>query len=283
MIDEKSLVARLSIGQLVTEFQQAKSEVAEACRLFREAEEKLGFLFGQDAATAHGFDFDGMIRHHRADFREPETFFRSMRQSVWRRLIDKCELKKVCTVKRAKEIDDQLGDAKNLPEITEANVVAMLRANLDSLETTLVELIKEVFDGLRPMQGTHLARSLKTNKLWEVGERVILPWAVERRYNGKGFRMRHGYGGGQEALLRGLDNVMSILDGKGVVKSHYGPLYEAIDGCDRAELGETDYFEFRCFANGNLHLKFKRPDLLAELNRVGAGGAPRLKDNDERR
>lgn len=38
---------------------------------------------------------------------------------------------------------------------------------------------------------------------------------------------------------------------------------------------ETAYFRFRCFKNGNLHIEFKRLDLVARLNQV-AGGA-RLK------
>jgi hypothetical protein len=36
--------------------------------------------------------------------------------------------------------------------------------------------------------------------------------------------------------------------------------------------GETDLFEFRGHKNRNLHLRFKRPDLVARLNAI-AGGA----------
>lgn len=269
------LIPRLSVSQLVNTYARARDQVTEACRLFKEAERELTLAFGDDPMTSHNFDFDCMMRQRRVDLASPEKFIAHVRQSVWRRLIDKCEIRKVCTQKRAKELDAMLEDFKNLPEITEANVVATLAGNLNDLETILAELVKEVFDELRPVPGTCRANEHKTNKLYEVGKKVILTYAVERRYGGTGFRMR-----GRETLLRGLDNVMSILDGKGVVKSHYGPLYEAIDGCERGELGETDYFAFRCFANGNLHLTFKRDDLLAELNRVGSGGLPQLKRGD---
>lgn len=35
--------------------------------------------------------------------------------------------------------------------------------------------------------------------------------------------------------------------------------------------GETDLFAFRCCANGNLHLRFRRLDLLARFNQIAGG------------
>ncbi|MEA1875793.1 MAG: DUF4942 domain-containing protein [Bacteroidota bacterium] len=46
--------------------------------------------------------------------------------------------------------------------------------------------------------------------------------------------------------LTALDSVMSGLDGQ----------------------GETEYFKFKCFKNENLHLKFKRLDLLNLFNKL---------------
>lgn len=36
--------------------------------------------------------------------------------------------------------------------------------------------------------------------------------------------------------------------------------------------GETTYFRWKCYRNGNLHLEFKRLDLLQTLNEVGGAG-----------
>ncbi|WP_459933881.1 DUF4942 domain-containing protein [Fundidesulfovibrio butyratiphilus] len=36
---------------------------------------------------------------------------------------------------------------------------------------------------------------------------------------------------------------------------------------------ETSYFQCKWFKNGNLHIVFKRLDLLEKLNRIGAGGS----------
>ena len=42
--------------------------------------------------------------------------------------------------------------------------------------------------------------------------------------------------------------------------------------------GETRWFRFRCFRNGNLHLTFTRPDLVHEINRIGGASGLRSPD-----
>ncbi len=56
-----------------------------------------------------------------------------------------------------------------------------------------------------------------------------------------------------------------LLDGKGVIREHRGPLYRAIEESQDGR-GQTDYFKFRCCKNRNLHLEMKRLDLVKQLN-----------------
>lgn len=79
--------------------------------------------------------------------------------------------------------------------------------------------------------------------------------------------------------LRALENVFTALDGKGsITKTHNGEIIDAINRSTDGT-GETDYFRFRACRNRNLHLEFKRLDLLARLNQI-AGGA-RLRPKPE--
>ena len=72
--------------------------------------------------------------------------------------------------------------------------------------------------------------------------------------------------------ITALDNVFHALDGKSLANTHHGPLTDAIAAVPRGEnCGETEYFRFRCYGNGNLHLEFKLADLLARLNAVAGG------------
>ena len=75
----------------------------------------------------------------------------------------------------------------------------------------------------------------------------------------------------RQKYLTALDNVFSMIDGKGAVKSYYGGLSDAITSSPDGK-GKTEYFSFKCFMNGNLHIEFMKPELVAKLNAV-AGGA----------
>ena len=63
------------------------------------------------------------------------------------------------------------------------------------------------------------------------------------------------------------------LDGNGTIKTHRGPLIDAIEAA-KDGTGKTEYFTFRCFWNRNLRVEFKRLALIAKLNAVE--GAMRL-------
>ena len=121
------------------------------------------------------------------------------------------------------------------------------------------EAVREVFEFLRPRNSRY-----KTNTEFEIGKRVIL-FALENKWGG-GFRVDHY----REQNIRAIDNVFHALDGNGTIKSHRGPLIDAIEA-SKDGTGETEYFRFRCFRNRNLHLEFKRLDLVAKLNAVAGG------------
>jgi len=118
----------------------------------------------------------------------------------------------------------------------------------------------------------------QTNILDEVGEgtggvtesnrrRVILPSKVEQNWAGNGFHITYHC----EQQLTAIDGVFHMLDGKGVMRENKGPLVKAINATDQTGRGETEYFRFRCCKNRNLHLEFKRLDLVKQLNGLAAG------------
>ena len=101
--------------------------------------------------------------------------------------------------------------------------------------------------------------------------RVIFGWGVldETHQWTKTYRVAYGR---SRDVLRAMDNVFHLLDGQGTVKTTEGPLVDAINACpvDVGE-GETVYFRFKCYRNRNLHLEFKRMDLVQKLNAVAGG------------
>jgi hypothetical protein len=116
----------------------------------------------------------------------------------------------------------------------------------------------------------------KTNDRFRVGRKVILPHRVERGYASGKFRPNYY----RQQELTALDGVFHLLDGKGVMREHLGPLCKAIEASADGR-GETTYFAFKCFKNGNLHLAMKRLDLVKQLNGLAAGEYVLGADMDE--
>ncbi len=76
--------------------------------------------------------------------------------------------------------------------------------------------------------------------------------------------------------MTAMDNVFHMLDGKGIPPGYNGPLITAINQTGPEGKGQTDYFKFALYAgNGNMHLEFRRIDLVDQLNSVAGGGALR--------
>jgi hypothetical protein len=133
----------------------------------------------------------------------------------------------------------------------------------------LDETISEAFETLRPRRS-----HLKTNSEYEVGKKVILSYIVEVGYS---FMATYA-----ENRLRSIDNAFHLLDGKGPIK-YPGDLVTTLRSAlqQKTIRCETEYFSCEWYKNGNLHLTFKRLDLVRELNKR-AGGSRLRKGEEER-
>jgi hypothetical protein len=206
-----------------------------------------------------GFEYNG----HRERFDGTDRIFDEMKRRAWRVLVDHLGIKNLMSVAKRREFEEQL-ERGELPDINERAILGILLGLVDQAKDFAREAAKEVFDILRPRGAW--GGKYKTNDAFRVGRKVILPWRVERCYNGRSFRTRYNH----EQELTAIDGVFHLLDGQGVMREHKGPLVQAVEASPDGT-GETAYFRFKCFKNGNLHLEMKRLDLVRELNGLAAG------------
>lgn len=83
--------------------------------------------------------------------------------------------------------------------------------------------------------------------------------------------------------LVALERVFHALAGDGRMNvAHESELAAAI-GTAKDGVGETSLFAFRAHLNGRLHLRFKRPDLLARFNALAGGQRLRPAETEEER
>lgn len=246
------LVPAHSIAHVVGTYNDAVTKIREALRTIAEQHNRIESVLGPDSYVYLE------TRHLR--FTEPEGELRQMDRRAWRRIIDKSGVRRVLSVKAAEELDKQL-EREELPAITEQTVGDMLRGMADRGPEYLAAAVKEVHEFLRPPSSRY-----KTNTEFDIGEKVILSGWVVRQWSGGRFQVNHY----MTAKPRALDNVFALLDGKPPITTHSGWLADAIYKSEDGK-GETEYFRFKACKNHNLHLEFKRPDLVAKLNAIAGG------------
>jgi hypothetical protein len=188
--------------------------------------------------------------------------FAVMKRRAWQVLVEKLGIKNLMSVARRKEFDKQLADG-TLPEVTAETILGILLGLTAQAQDFAREAAREVFDLLRPRG--RLGSQYKTNDSFRVGRKVVLPYYVSNNHGG-GFYVSHYH----EQEITAIDGVFHLLDGRGIMREPRGPLYQAIRQAKDGK-GETAYFRFRCFKNCNLHLEFRRLDLVRELNLLATG------------
>lgn len=244
-----------------------QARVAEMSRLMVRMDEcgdEMSSILDPDNTTYNGFRVSfGYSHDYRYSSTSRDEIFDKMKRHAWRIIFNRLGLRNIMSVKRREEFEKQL-ESGDVPEITEDTIVSVIKGMAGQAKDFAKEAAREVFDLLRPNGSYH--KSYKTNSVFRVGKRVILGWMVEHGYGKGKFRVSYR----KEQLTTAIDAVFHLLDGKGIMREDRGPLYQAINASETGS-GETEYFKFRGFKNGNLHLTFKRLDLVKQLNGLAVG------------
>jgi uncharacterized OB-fold protein len=271
----KNLTEETTIAEAVAEYQEIAATVRNLFAQLHGLEERLGVLFvDQSGATDYvkTIDLHGVPGRYGAfRFENPDDVLAHAERQIWAELVERSGVLRVASTKRAEEIRKQLNDG-DLPSLTPAHVAAWASETWSNIEEMHRERVREVFDWLRPHRDTH-----KTNSKFEIGKRVVLEWMIEKADKFGSWQPRvalYSYGSSsRRMMLRSLETVFRAFDGRGnVLPGNRSAIEEAIEVSDCEDpTGETEYFKFKACRNGNLHLEFKRPDLVAKLNALAGG------------
>lgn len=197
--------------------------------------------------------------------RSSDTVISNITKDAWNTILEKIELRKLASVARWKEVSENV-DSGKMPPLTLESVLNLLQAYAQNMDAIVRESCLEVFDILTPGQ-RHSGQRFKTNSRYGVGKSCILPMYVDHKSWGGGFNVSHYR---RQDLVQ-VDRVFHALDGKGVIDGYTSPICDAIETC-KTGVGQTDYFDFNLYQNGNLHLRFRRMDLVASLNAIAGDG-----------
>jgi hypothetical protein len=264
-VTKTEIIPRDTVIQMITEVARAQHQVDQAFQLLQHAKKRLGRTLGE----RHNRLWEHQIHESQLD-RAAKESAEYIKRQAWGSIVARLDIRELMSVKKREALNEQLRQGE-LPPLTEANVWAFLEDLYGQLGNLLMDSAREIFDWLRP---SHNWRELKTNlkNVFGIGDKVIITSGMESSWNNKMPTRVDSY---TEKYITALDNVMHLLDGKGVTK-HPNNLITLIAGAGRLGACENDYFKCKWFLNRNLHITFKRLDLIERLNQLA--GSDKLRE-----
>jgi hypothetical protein len=269
------LARRTTISELCCAWTVSEREVKAAFKLLRRAESRLEEVFG--GSDRHRFTIQS-YKHTHLDLSNPSECVERLRRQAWAVIAERLELRTVMSLAQVRELDRQIETGEGLPPIRYDDLFATVEALLNRRGEFLREKVHECYRWLRPDSWNEHRRDsygytpLKTNTksfAAGVGPKVIITYGCERGYSRSGFTVSHH----KRDNLRAIDQVFHLLDGKEQPRTFNGELCDAVAEQTKggASEAQTDYFRVKCYSNQNLHLEFKRRDLLDKFNLMAAG------------
>lgn len=271
------LTQRTTLSELCRAWNRSERELKAAFKLLRRAESRLEDVFG--GSDRHRFTIQ-CYKHTHLEFDRPEIALSRLHRQAWAVIAERLELRTVMSLKQIAELDGQIEHGKDLPPIRYADLLATVESLLNRRGEFLREKVHECYRWLRPehwnadrsgKQYYHAPYVTNAKSFTAgVGRKVIISYGCERGYSQTA---SYTIAYSKRDQLRALDQVFHLLDGKEQPRTFNGELIDAValqtkNGGSEAE---TDYFRVKCFRNQNIHLEFKRGDLLDKFNLIAAG------------
>lgn len=174
-------------------------------------------------------------------------------QSMWRRAFDLTGFKQLMDAEAVAAFERSL--APTPPEFTESTI----RATFIDLQINADQMFRRgIFNVFR-----YLSDDYRTNasEPFRIGRKVVMSCMVEHSFR-KGLRIRYGHWAADK--LNDLDRVFQTLDGKTFQPRSLESAMTA--AFEEGSVFENELYRAKAFKNGNMHLEFKRLDLLDKVN-----------------
>lgn len=188
-----------------------------------------------------------------AQFRDYESnVIAELDCSLWRRAFDLTGFKQLMDAEAVAEFERSLSPKP--PEFTDSNI----RATLIDLHSKAGEMFRRgIVNVFRRLSDDYKTNS---NEPFRIGRKAVMTYMVKPAFN-RGLQVDYGLAGSR---LNDIDRIIKTLD-----KKHFKPRefeYAINVALEKSEAFEDAYYRVKGFKNGNLHIEFKREDLLDGLN-----------------
>lgn len=264
------------------------------------------YIRAKDALHFYGKDFiqrtkAGVTILETADscYKEPtpaaayNQFVNLLNAGAWRGILSKMQIEKVFTNGVYKNLE-KFRESQGSMELTRENVFSLIEMLVLNRESIMDDAIVDVFDKFTQFHKENRCHveGWVTNSSWKVNKKVILPWYLDNDHrwisSNSTYSVRHE----KQREFDDIDKVMCWLSGQNYDemnapiedypystpewKKEYkrNSLNRAIHRIVVGDAGlhESEFFNFRCYKKGTLHITFKSEHLWAIFNQRACKG-----------
>lgn len=248
------LITRASIADIAKRRDAALASFQRARHLEEEAKQQL-LEAGRMLRAAAPLMSDFNLSKNDADRLDDRQYVDA---KVWDSLIRSTELNHLMDKTAKDELRQQL--ITDPPEFTEDTAYSTIEKFASEAGMIFRRGIAEMF--------SNLDRRFRSHTGWKIGSRVILDHAFNEFGSWSYYR-------DHRSTLQDIERTFLILDGRKPVSDYLGIVGE-IDrarsqwgfGSARQTEVQSEFYTVRIFKNGNMHLWFKRDDLVTLANRM---------------
>ena len=252
-----------SLGTMIRNYDKSKEAYIE----YIKAKKRLEYY--SEPIVPSNSSVIGMVNESNAYSLEESynKFIDGFKSMAWRKIMNLMGVEKLMTSK-VKDNFEKFSESQGSMAINKENInslVMMLLQNGDQIMDQAVVDVFDLFTKYHDENRVHV-EGWKTNEAWKVGKKIILPNYIRYDYG----KFDASYNRWSE--FSDIEKVMCYLTGKKIkeVKSLEMAIKQYPVGYTKKM--DSEFFEFRCYKKGTIHLFFKDEWLWAEFNQRAAKG-----------
>lgn len=207
-----------------------------------------------------------------------ERFIRSVRNFAWNNILNQTKVSNYVTSSVRQDIEKAKGKQASI-SFTVENIENLLESLLLSLKSIKQNCIIEAFDILTKYHKDNRVHTEGwcTNDMWKVNKKCILPYACENWLGKPSIHYST-----REKLLD-IEKALCFVSGKKFTDIKSNSIESVVSRIRNSDLAfgnwyDSEFFKFKIFKKGTLHLEFKDKFLYEQFNIIACKGKNWLPD-----
>lgn len=253
------------IERLVIEYETAADLIRESYESYLAKSSFLSYISQvnkrKNEGIGNSFNYVVNKQFYPDDYNEE---LRRLRREYWRLILDTDEFAKLLTNEARQKLNKQLSLANEM-ELNLPNIKTLLMAIKENQNDILIDSIVSIFEKITRFHmneyssNIHYYNGWKTNNAYRINKKIIIPIKYSPF---ESWDFSDEYEQINSDVKRFIDDLVKVFK---LIDSTINYEFTSVDSKQEFE---NELLRFKMFKNGNIHIWFKRLDLLKKLNYI---------------